>query len=416
MAHIKRAMALLVFLLVSGLVVVGCSVHEGNNLQTSPAQLPTFLLTADPTPDPALTPVPDPTPVQVSVPVPVPDPTPSPKPVVSKAGLSAIGDILIHNTVYQDAAGPNGTYNFKPMFTKVKPIIQGADVAIANQETVIGGSKLGLSSYPLFNSPYEVGDALLDTGISMVTNANNHAMDMGEKGILSASEYWNQIGMLYTGSFVSQADRDRIRTITKNNITFSFLAYTYGTNGITVPTNKPYLVNVFEEEMMKKDIEKAKLIADVVVVSAHWGIENDTTPSDDQLDLAQKLADWGADIIIGTHPHVLQPMNWITRKDGKRTFVMYSLGNFLSAQDRIIQLIGGIGQITVVKTQWLNKTSIELIEPVFIPTYNKYESFRHFEVIPLSEVSEQERAQLESIWKPLKQTMKAEMPELTIRE
>jgi poly-gamma-glutamate capsule biosynthesis protein CapA/YwtB (metallophosphatase superfamily) len=341
--------------------------------------------------------------------------SPAPTPVVTKAELSAIGDILIHNTVYQDASQPDGTYNFKPMFKEVKDIIHEADLAIANQETVIGGSELGLSSFPLFNSPHEVGDALLDSGISIVTTANNHAMDMGEKGILSASNYWNKIGMPYTGSFISLEDRDKARTITKNNITFSFLAYSYGTNGIVLPPNKSYLVNLFDEDTMKRDIEKAKNMSDVVVVSTHWGIENQTMPNDSQKSLAQELADWGADIIIGTHPHVLQPIKWITRKDGKRSLVMFSLGNFLSAQDQKIELVGGIGHITVVKTNFLDKTSIELKEPTFIPTYNKYENFRHFEIIPLSQLKKLDKDQIESEWEAIKHTMKDEMPELTIR-
>jgi poly-gamma-glutamate capsule biosynthesis protein CapA/YwtB (metallophosphatase superfamily) len=342
--------------------------------------------------------------------------TPTPTPSITKVRLSAIGDILIHNTVYQDASQSDGTYNFKPMFKEVRDIIRESDLAIANQETVIGGSELGLSSYPLFNSPHEVGDALLDSSISIVTTANNHAMDIGEKGIISASNYWNKIGMPYTGSFISQEDRDNIRTITKNSITFSFLAYSYGTNGIAIPPNKSYLVNLFDEEIMKRDIEKAKNISDVVIVSTHWGIENQTMPNDSQKSLALKIADWGADIIIGTHPHVLQPINWISRNDGKRSLVMYSLGNFLSAQDQKIELVGGIGQITVIKTNFLDKSTIELKEPTFIPTYNKYENFRHFEIIPLKQLKKIDMDQIESEWETIKKTMKDEMPELAIKE
>jgi hypothetical protein len=207
-AQCSRKIMILMMLVVVGISIIGCTtVDTAGTLQTQ-----------------APTPTPTPTENVEATPMPTPtaEPTPSPKPVVTRAGLSAIGDILIHNTVFQDAALPDGTYDFKPMFKKVKPILHEADVAIANQESIIGGSQLGLSSYPLFNSPHEVGNALLDTGISIVTNANNHTMDMGEKGILSASAFWNQIGMPYTGSFISQVDRDRIRTLTKNNITFSF--------------------------------------------------------------------------------------------------------------------------------------------------------------------------------------------------
>lgn len=324
--------------------------------------------------------------------------------------------MLIHNTVYQDAAKPDGTYDFKPMLTEVKPWLMQTDINVVNQETVIGGTELGLSSYPVFNSPHEVGDALLDAGISIVTTANNHSMDKKEKGIRSAADYWRKIGMPYTGAFVSQEDRDTVRTISKNGITFAFLAYTYGTNGIPVPEDKPYLVNLLDEDLMKRDIEKARKMADVVVVSLHWGVENEIMPNAAQTALARKLADWGADIIIGTHPHVLQPFGWLEREGGKRTFVMYSLGNFLSAQDESRQLIGGIGQIRIVKTATAAQTSIELKEPAFIPTYDKYENFSRFQVVPLAQLQQSDQERVRPLWERIKASMLNELPELTIKD
>jgi len=305
------------------------------------------------------------------------------KPIVKRAKLVAIGDILLHQPVYKDAATPEGTYDFSPMFTQVKPLLESADIAVANQETMIGGKELGLSSYPLFNSPFEIGDALKDAGIDIVTLANNHTMDKGEQAIQNALSYWNQIQMPYTGAFQSFEDREEIRMLTKNDITFSFLAYSYGTNGMPVPEDKPYLINLIDLPLIQQDVRKAKELSDVVVVSMHWGNEYESLPSTSQLELARELSTMGVDIIIGHHPHVLQPMDWIERPDGSKTFVMYSLGNFLSGQIGLDRRIGGIGGIEVTKTIFQGKSTITLNEPNFISTYTHHTNNRDFEIIPM---------------------------------
>jgi len=310
------------------------------------------------------------------------------KPVVTSAKLVAIGDILLHQPVYNDAATPDGNYDFSPMFRKVKPFLESADLAVANQETMIGGKEIGLSSYPMFNSPYEIGDALKEVGIDMVTLANNHTLDKGEKAIRNALEYWDNIGMNYTGAFASEEDREDIRTIEKNDITFSFLAYSYGTNGMPVPEDKPYLINLIDLPLIAADVEKAKKRSDVVVVSMHWGNEYEGTPNQTQIDLATELSTMGVDIIIGHHPHVLQPMDWIERADGSKTFVLYSLGNFLSAQEGLERSIGGIGGIEITKTVYQGKTNIELANPSFIPTYVHNSNRSNFDIIPMYQLEE----------------------------
>jgi len=343
-------------------------------------------------------------------------PTEIEKPIVTSASLVAIGDILLHQSVYNDAATDQGTYNFIPMFEKVKPFIESADIAVANQETMIGGKELGLSGYPTFNSPYEIGDALKDTGIDLVTLANNHTIDRGEKGILNALSYWNQIGMLYTGAFESQEDRETMRTITKNGINFSFLSYTYGTNGLTVPQDKPYLVNLIDLPLIKVDVERANQLSDVVVVSMHWGNEYEETPNQNQIDLAHSLSEMGVDIIIGHHPHVLQPIDWIERSDGSRTFVLYSLGNFLSAQEGVERLTGGIGGIEVTKVTYQGKTTINLSDPSFVPTYGYYENWRNFEVIPMFQLTDTYLPNFEAHYIDIQSHMKEFMKELTFIE
>lgn len=343
---------------------------------------------------------------------PTPLPTASPLPIVTQVTLGAIGDILLHNKVYEDAKKADGTYSFNKMFTLVKDILHKPDILAANQESMTGGTELGLSSYPTFNSPHEIGDALQDAGVDFVTMANNHTMDKKEKGILSAIAYWDKIGMAHTGAYQSQADRDKIRTMTKNDITFAFLAYTYGTNGIPIPEDKPYLVNLIQEDLMKKDIERAKKLGDVVVVSMHWGIEYQTVPNAEQMRLAKLLADWGVDIVIGTHPHVLQPFAWIERADGHKTFVMYSLGNFLSAQSELLQWIGGMGEITVVKTQDGAKSSIELIQPAFTPTFTYSKKYENFQIIPMAQLDDQHLAKARQELDKIKAHMRKFIPDL----
>jgi poly-gamma-glutamate synthesis protein (capsule biosynthesis protein) len=194
--------------------------------------------------------------------------------------------------------------------------------------------------------------------------------------------------MTYTGAFKSEEDRDDIRTVIKNGISFSFLSYSYGTNGLPVPEDKPYLINLIDLSLIKQDVEAAKVLSDVVVVSMHWGNEYETVPNQTQLDLANELSRMGVDIIIGHHPHVLQPMDWIERADGSRTFVMYSLGNFLSSQEGVERLTGGIGGVEITKTAYPGKSVISLSNPSFVPTYGYYKNKRDFEIIPMVQLND----------------------------
>lgn len=297
--------------------------------------------------------------------------------------LAAIGDVLIHDTVYEDAKTANNQYNFDPMFAGVKDLLAEADITVANQESMAGGTELGLSSYPCFNSPHEIIDTLVKSGVDIVTIANNHTLDRGEKGILSATNYYHKINLPYVGSYQNEADKVKPRILSRNGIKLGFLAYTYGTNGIPVPKGKDYLVNLIDEEKIHADIENIKPLVDVVVVSMHWGNEYQRIPTDAQKNLAVKLANDGADLIIGHHPHVLQPMEWIETNDGRKSFVAYSLGNFLSGQMWDYKDIGGVLNIEIVKELKDNQTMISLQNPRFTPTYVSSTHLRDYKVIPL---------------------------------
>lgn len=334
------------------------------------------------------------------------EPIVDPEPVVSTSTLYAIGDVLLHDTVYQAARVDSG-YDFDPTFEPVASVLQDADITIANQESMIGGSEIGLSSYPAFNSPFEVGDALQRAGVDLVTTANNHSLDRGVRAIENSIAHWNEIGMPYTGSFLSQEDKEQIRTLTANDISFAFLAYTYGTNGIL--PKQPYHVNYIDLEQMIPEIEEAEAMADMTVVSLHFGSEYQPLPNASQTELVQTLADEGVDIIIGHHPHVLQPTAWVEGAEGNRTFVIYSLGNFLSGQRGDERNTGGIVGIDVVKTTDDDVTTFELKNPMFYPTFTRRSANGPFEVVPLETARP-------GLLEPVTKHMQQWMPELTVRQ
>ncbi|MRH43662.1 CapA family protein [Aquibacillus halophilus] len=339
-----------------------------------------------------------------------------PETITSEITISAIGDMLIHDRVYEEALTSDG-YDFSSMLAPVKPFLTKSTISIANQETMIGGVELGLSSYPLFNSPHEVGDGLRDIGIDVVTLANNHTLDRGEEAVQSAIKHWEEIDMMYTGSYKNQEDSQLIRVYhTEEDIDVSFLSYTYGTNGIPVPEGKDYLVNLIDKEKMASDIEEAKDLADVVVLSLHFGNEYERMPSQQQKDLVQFAADQGVHAIIGHHPHVLQPVEWVEGKDGNQTFVAYSLGNFLSGQVDFYRCVGGIVNFTVEKTVKGEEETIKVKSPQFIPTFVERGKEQYYQVTPMYQLTNKDLQNAEEHYQEIKAHMSQWVPELEFIE
>ena len=299
-----------------------------------------------------------------------------------KLSMIMAGDALIHNGVYSDAHLGNNKYEFKPMFEEIKPFVQEYDLAFYNQETIIGGKELGLSTYPRFNSPEEIGDALVDAGFNIVSLANNHTLDRGEKAILNSWDYWQKKKVVIAGSYPSQEERDKIRVYEKNNIRYTLLAYTTSTNGLKTPNGKEYLVNVYSDEIVKEDIEKVRDKVDVVMVSMHWGIEYTHTPTEEQKRIANYLASLGVDIIIGHHPHVIQPIEFIGD-----TLVIYSLGNFISAQIGLPRLIGMMVSLNIVKKVDNDQITIKIEDVKGDLIYTYYDNFKNIKVIPFSKLN-----------------------------
>ena len=304
-------------------------------------------------------------------------------PKEKRMSLVAVGDALIHGAVYTDASLGNNNYDFSKMFTDVAPLIKDYDLKYYNQETIIGGKDLGVQHYPRFNSPDEIALNLLDIGFNMVSLANNHSLDMNEVGVLNSVNFWRDKNVVVSGQNDSFEDREsKIKVYEQNGIKYAFLAYTDMTNGLTMPAGKDYLVNVYSDEQAKADIDKIKDKVDVIIVSMHWGEEYTHVPTETQKREAQYLSSLGVNLIIGSHPHVIMPVDYVGD-----TLVIYSLGNFISGQsplgiDKIIGLM--VGMDIVVND---SKVTFENVDYKLLYTYCTA-NYRNYKVIPFSNLTE----------------------------
>lgn len=268
--------------------------------------------------------------------------------------LVAVGDMLLHGGIHNSSLQADGSYDYTHVFEHTMDRIAAADIAVANQEVILGGVELGVSSYPTFNSPQAFGDALVDTGFDVILHASNHTMDKDTVGVLNTIHFWKEKhpDITYLGINESPEERSEIPVVDVNGIRIAMLNYTYGLNGFTLPGDKPYLVNLMDEwhkEQIAEDLHNARELADFVIVYPHWGTEYVLNATDEQRTWAQFFADNGADLIIGTHPHVVEPVEWITAADGRQTLVYYSLGNYISIQYYNYSMLGGFAEVTIRK-------------------------------------------------------------------
>lgn len=240
-----------------------------------------------------------------------------------------VGDMLLHTRVYESGMLDSGEYSYEHLFTHTRSMIENADIAIVNEEVILGGTELGLSGYPAFNGPFEVADALYDTGFDVILQATNHALDKGSRGVLNDIAYWEE---KYPSEHVigihdEAADLDRNYAVVEvDGISIAILNYTYGTNGISMPADMPYLVNMLNENQVAEDMAKAREEADYIIVCPHWGTEYIHTADGSQKKWAQFFADNGANLVIGTHPHVIEPIEYYGDCP-----VYYSIGNYVNA-------------------------------------------------------------------------------------
>lgn len=331
---------------------------------------------------PTATPIPPP---------PTPEPTP-PEPVFADAVWIGVGDVMSHTPQLPGAYDTElDTYDFTPFFEEVKPILAQGDWVMANLETPIAGKEFGYTGYPTFNAPNELAEALKGAGFNLLSTANNHSLDKGEKGLLNTLELLKELGFQSVGTAASQLEADTPVIAERNGIKMGLLAYTYGTNGIPIPEGKPYLVSLIDEEIIKADIQLLRDSgADVVTVALHFGNEYQTTPTEEQKRLARALVAAGADIIAGSHPHVIQPYEVIETTDAngqsKKALIIYSMGNFISNQRGDSKDYGVIFKVGIRKNVTERTTTLTDVEA--IPTWvHRYQPDRYYRyrVLPVEE-------------------------------
>lgn len=253
--------------------------------------------------------------------------------------MTAIGDVMCHNTQYWDAYNKStDAYDFSYVFDDIKYYTDAADITIGSLETSFAGKERGYSNYPTFNSPDELAYAIKNIGVDVLSTAGNHCLDMGFSGLSRTIDVLDEAGIAHLGTYKTQEDRDTILFQDVKGVKIAFINYTYGTNGIPIPSGKPFSVNLIDKDLIKQDISSAKSQnADLVVACMHWGTEYRTTANPEQEELADFLFTNGVDIILGNHPHVLEQMEkrTITLDDGstKEGFVIYACGNFICDQN-----------------------------------------------------------------------------------
>ena len=307
-----------------------------------------------------------------------PEPEPEPQPVVETVRFSATGDNLIHSKIYQQAAARavgDAAYSFDYCYANLVPFYSDFDVNWINQETLCT-DELAPSTYPCFSTPGDCARALYRAGFRVFSLSNNHTYDKGASGIAATLRFWASMpaDMVTTGLWRGEADYGTIPLHTVNGVTIAYLSYTEHTNGI--PRSNAMEANVLytsQTDVIEQQVRQAAQLADFVVVGVHWGVEDSHTITGAQRTLAQQLADWGADVIVGTHPHVLQNAGWLTAEDGRRVFAAYSLGNFLSTQSKKDQLIGAVLTLRLQKTTSPDGTvQLEVLDPQLHPTVTHY--------------------------------------------
>jgi len=279
----------------------------------------------------------------------------------------ACGDNITYGT--KDArskAVPGGrSLNFKPQYARVAEKIANADISFINQECVMAGEGYPIRYYPMFNVPQELGLDLVELGYDVINIATNHMLDAGTSGLEATIDFWEEQDVLMIGGYRNEEDFDNIRILEKDGIKFAFLSYTYATNGLVKASSSPLVIPYINDEDIIRQTALARDTADFIFVSMHWGDEYTFKPNAEQKRVAQLLADCGVDAIIGHHPHVIQPVEWLEGKNGNKTLCVYSLGNFVAEQDHDYSMVGGILELSIVS---INGGKPYIEKAIFNPT------------------------------------------------
>ena len=272
-----------------------------------------------------------------------------------------VGDVLLHTPVEESCKQPDGNYDYESLFTHTKDEISAADLALVNQEVIIGGADLGITGYPSFNADFSLCDSLAGAGFDIICHATNHAMDKGRKGLINCAKYWREnypqitvLGIHDTADTSTSCGAEPV-ILDLPDMKIAVLNYTYGTNGIPLPDDMPYAVDLLDEEQVAADIRRAEELADFTIVCPHWGTEYRLTPDASQEKWTKVFAENGADLVLGTHPHVIEPIEWVTDEErDHEMLVYYSLGNFVNwtsgtGEGVANRMVGGMAEVTLTK-------------------------------------------------------------------
>ena len=334
-----------------------------------------------------------------------------------EAKVFMVGDALIHSSIYLDAKQNDGSYDFTPMLQFIKPIASKYDIAYYNQETILGGADLGYSNYPRFNTPDACGDAFIDAGFNMVSLATNHTMDKGETGVLHSVEYWrNHPNVAASGQWSSYEERAEnvAKVYEVNHIKYAFISYTIWTNGLETPSGKDYLNSVYSTEKAQADIASVRDKVDFVIVAMHWGTEYAWNVDWKQDEIANELSNMGVDLIIGAHPHVVQTVEYI---NDNKTFVVYSLGNFISDQLDVDNYTGLAMEVTLRKHVGVDGSiQNSVVDPkaelIYTTTTNRRGWSSDFRVKPYPALDESELRNHAGLYEKYKAVVNQRYPDL----
>ncbi len=298
--------------------------------------------------------------------------------------LTAAGDCLMHNTQIWSGLQENGSYRFPTFFADVEDLIKQGDYSSANFEAPMAGAALGYSGYPLFNSPDAAAEAFKDAGFDLIITANNHILDKGFNGAVRTMQVLHEQGLDTAGTYLSKEDRDKFLIKEIRGVKVGYLAYSYSTNGMPVPAEHPYFFNFLDQEQILADIKALRPQVDVMVLVLHWGVEYSPEPTEEQKDLARQFLAAGIDMILGSHPHVIQPME-VIKINGQDKFVIYSMGNFISHQNGLERNSGVVLKVKFSKDIASGKTVLS--EVAYTPTYSHYyeddNGKLYFRVVPV---------------------------------
>ncbi|MBE6885959.1 MAG: CapA family protein [Ruminococcaceae bacterium] len=295
------------------------------------------------------------------------------------------GDNIIHGAVYHAArVMENGKvvgHNFLPFYEDVAPLIAEADISFINQETPMCGDHRGFSNYPRFNTPQQMGKDLVTLGFDIISVANNHMIDQGASGLAEEIDFLDSLSVFHVGAYRNQKDYDTVRIFQKDGLKIAVLSYTFSTNGLSLPSGSELIIPWTDKNIMTRQIRAAKELSDMVIVSVHWGDEDSFSVNQHQRSLAQMMADEGVAVVLGHHPHVIHPIEWVEGESGNQTLVYYSLGNMLNSQLRFRNMVGLIASFNIC---WREGEAPRIENASCIPTVSFHrQGFKDYRLLTL---------------------------------